>query len=93
MSKVKVIERSQVMKELDIEYPIYLYFQDDFYSEYKMVTEDSCIKVVYDVGECYIKQERWAQYLTEDEIKRNTSTEEDFREALNELVTRFNSKL
>ena len=58
-----------------------------------MVTEESCIKVVYDVGECYIKQERWVQYLTEDEIKRYISTEEDFREALNELVTRFNSKL
>ena len=48
--KVKVIERSSVEKEIDLEYPFYLYYQGDYAltSEYIKVDEKRSLHVNYE---------------------------------------------
>ena len=89
--KVKVKELTTVEKELDLEYPIYLYYQSE-------LGEDEVIKVMpkYKISVFFtlfgvkIKQEKHYNNYTEHEILNNQTTEEhfedSFEEALQDLV-------
>ena len=84
--KVKVVEHKIVEKELDIEYPVYLYFQDeDCHDEYVKVCEDHCIRIKYDWFMISLTRESKFQ-LIEQYINNNLTSEEFFNDAMKECL-------
>ena len=95
MSKVKVVTREVKEKELNLEYPIFLYFQDELcYDELVAILDEKCkITVKYDVFEFTIKYEnkfKLEEYLV---IEKNLTTKKHFDEAYKEAIKIINSKV
>lgn len=86
MSKVRVIsERKVIEKELDIEYPFYLYFQDEMTEEYHKVGEKFTIIVEINFFGGHIKVEN-TRMLEEHIIKNNLTKKEHFLEFWEEVL-------
>ena len=88
--KVKCKVREITEKELDLEYPYYLYFQDEMCNdELVKVFPKYEIVVKYEVGGLKIEK-RWYPFYEEHQILNNLTTEEhfedSFEEALQDLV-------
>ena len=85
-SKVVVSEMKRVDKELEIEYPIYLYFQDESCNdELLMITKDYQIKVKYEYFSLVIEKSK-SQFIYEHYITRNLTTKEHFLNVYNEAL-------
>lgn len=88
--KVKCKVREVTEKELDLEYPIYLYFQDEMCNdELVKVFPKYEIVVKYEVGGLKIEK-RWHPFYEEHQILNNLTRkehfEDSFEEALQDLV-------
>lgn len=84
--KVKCKVRQVTEKELDLEYPIHLYFQDEMCNdELIKVFHEYEIVVKYEVGGLKIEK-RWCPFYEEYQILNNLTTEEHFNEVFKEAV-------
>jgi hypothetical protein len=88
--KVKIKEYTEVEKELELEYPYFLYFQSELgEDEIVKVFEKYKISVFFTLFGVEIKQEKHYRY-SEHQILNNLTTEEhfddSFEEALQHLV-------
>ena len=84
--KVVVSEMKRIDKELDIDYPIYLYFQDESCNdELLMITKDYQIKVKYEYFSLVIEKSK-TQFIYEHYITRNLTTKKHFLEVYNEAL-------
>lgn len=79
--KVKIKEYTTTEKELDLEYPYFLFFQDEdcIGGEYFKVWENYSICIKIDYEEHSISRKPTQNY-SEHTILRNLTTEEDFNE-------------
>lgn len=88
MTKVKINYTTTEQKEVDLEYPIYLYYQDELCNdELIKVDEKQRTIIKYDVFELSIK-ETSLYYLTEQDLKAIT-TKEHFDEVFNEALSQI----
>ena len=86
MSKVIISETKTIKKELELEYPIYLYFQDENCNdELVMVNEKYSIKVKYEFYSLVIEKNKYFTLL-EHYITNNLTTKEHFLEIYNEAL-------
>lgn len=95
MSKVKVITREVKEKELDLEYPIFLHFQDELcHEELIAILDEKCkITVKYDSFGVNISYETNFK-LEEHYITNNTLTIESyFYEVYENAINTFKDKL
>ena len=95
MSKVKVVTREVKEKELDLEYPIFLHFQDKFCNEelIAILSEKCKITVKYDIFGVSINYETNFK-LEEYHITNNTlTTESYFYEVYENAIDTFKTKL
>jgi len=88
--KVKCKVRQVTEKELDLEYPYYLHFQDEMCNdELVKVFLNYEVVVKYEVGGLIIEK-RYYPFYEEHQILNNLTTEEhfedSFEEALQDLV-------
>lgn len=84
--KVKCKVRQVTEKELDLEYPCYLYFQDEMCNdELIKVLHEYEVVVKYEVGGLKIEK-RWFPFYEEYQIMNNLTTEEHFNDVFNEAV-------
>jgi hypothetical protein len=84
--KVKVTETKSETKEIDLEYPIYLYFQDELcHDELMMIKEDCQIIVKYDVLSLVIERSKYFM-IRPEYIKNNLTTREHFLEVFDEAI-------
>ena len=84
--KVKCKVRQVTEKELDLDYPYYLYYQDEMCNdELVKVFHNYEIVVKYEVGGLKIEK-RWCPFYEEHQILSNLTTEEHFNEVFNEAV-------
>lgn len=84
--KVKCKVRQVTEKELDLEYPYYLYFQDEMCNdELIKVFPKYEIAVKYEVGGLKIEK-RWYPFYEEHQILNNLTTEEHFNDVFKEAV-------
>ena len=84
--KVKCKVREITEKELDLEYPYYLYFQDELCNdELIKVFPKYEIVVKYEVGGLKIEKRRYPFY-EEYQILNNLTTEEHFNDVFKEAV-------
>lgn len=95
MSKVKVITREVKEKELDLEYPIFLHFQDELWHEELIaILDEKCkITIKYDLFELTIKYQnrfKLEEYLI---TEKNLTTKKHFDEAYKEAIKTINNKL
>lgn len=91
--KVKIKEFVETTKELDLEYPFYLYFQDELgYDEVCKVFEDYEILVKYGIFGTKIETRKYHNY-TEHQILNNLTTEEHFVEMYMEVIQEFKEKV
>ena len=95
MSKVKVITREVKEKELDLEYPIFLYFQDELCNdELVAILNDKCkITVKYNTLGFDITYEYkfWLDdYLVD---KKNFTTKDHFNEVYRDAMKFIDNKL
>lgn len=85
--KVKVKEYTTVEKELDLEYPIYMYYQSELgEDEVVKVMSKYKISVYFTLFGVKIKQEKHYNNYTEHEILNNQTTEEHFENSFKEAV-------
>ena len=84
--KVKCKVRQVTEKELDLEYPYYLTFQDEMCND-ELVKVFSKYEVVvkYEVGGLKIEK-RWCPFYEEHQILNNLTTEEHFNDVFKEAV-------
>lgn len=84
--KVKCKVREVTEKELDLEYPYYLYFQDEMYNdELVKVFPKYEIVVKYEVGGLKIEK-RWYPFYEEHQILNNLTTEKHFEDSFEESL-------
>lgn len=84
--KVKCKVREITEKELDLEYPYYLYFQDEMCNDKLVkVFPEYEIAVEYEVGGLKIEK-RWYPFYEEHQILNNITTEEHFNDVFKEAV-------
>lgn len=84
--KVKCKVREVTEKELDLEYPIYLYFQDEMCNdELVKVFPKYEIVVKYEVGGLKIEK-RWYPFYEEHQILNNLTTKEHFEDSFGEAL-------
>ena len=84
--KVKCKVRQVTEKELDLEYPYYLYFQDEMCNdELVKVFLNYEVVVKYEVGGLKIEK-RWCPFYEEHQILNNLTTEEHFDKVFKEAV-------
>ena len=84
--KVKCKVRQVTEKELDLEYPYYLAFQDEMCNdELVKIFPKYEIVVKYEVGGLKIEK-RWCPFYEEHQILNNLTTEEHFNDVFNEAV-------
>ena len=84
--KVKCKVREITEKELDLEYPYYLYFQDEVCNdELVKIFPKYEIGVKYEVGGLKIEK-RWCPFYEEYQILNNLTTEEHFNDVFKEAV-------
>ena len=84
--KVKCKVRQVTEKELDLEYPIHLYFQDEMCNdELVKVFPEYEVVVKYEVGGLKVEK-RWYPFYEEYQIMNNITTEEHFNEVFKEAV-------
>ena len=84
--KVKCKVREITEKELDLEYPYYLYFQDEMCNdELVKVFPKYEIVVKYEVGSLKIEK-RWYPFYEEYQILNNLTTEEHFDDCFEEAL-------
>lgn len=85
--KVKCKVRVVTEKELDLEYPYYLYFQntDELTEEFIKVFPKYEIVVKYEVGGLKIEK-RWYPFYEEHQILNNLTTEEHFEDVFEESL-------
>ena len=85
MTKVKTVKFERIETETALEYPIYLYFQDeDFNDELIMVTEKCKITVKYNISGFTIEFTD-IFHINEYHLK-NLTTKEHFLEVYNEVI-------
>ena len=84
--KVKCKVRQVTEKELDLEYPYYLYFQDEVCNDelVKIFTKYEIV-VKYEVGGLKIEK-RWCPFYEEYQILNNLTTEEHFNDVFKEAL-------
>jgi hypothetical protein len=75
--KVVVSEFKRTEKEIDLEYPIYLYYQDDFIEEHIMDNGVHQVKVIREPFSVSIKVERSEKY-EEAYLRRNLTSKKHF---------------
>ena len=84
--KVKCKVRQVTEKELDLEYPYYLYFQDEMCNdELVKVFLNYEVVVKHEVGGLKIEK-RWYPFYEEHQILNNQTTEEHFNDVFKEAV-------
>lgn len=84
--KVKCKVRQVTEKELDLEYPYYLAFQDEMCNdELVKIFPKYEIVVKYEVGGLKIEK-RWCPFYEEHQILNKLTTEEHFNDVFNEAV-------
>ena len=84
--KVKCKVRQVTEKELDLEYPYYLYFQDEMCNdELVKVFLNYEVVVKHEVGGLKIEK-RWYPFYEEHQILNNLTTEEHFNDVFIEAV-------
>ena len=84
--KVKCKVRQVTEKELDLEYPYYLYFQDEMCNdELVKVFLNYEVVVKHEVGGLKIEK-RWCPFYEEYQILNNLTTEEHFNDVFKEAV-------
>jgi hypothetical protein len=87
--KVKCKVKEITEKELDLEYPYYLYFQDELCNdELIKVFPKYEIIVKYEVG-CLKIEKRWCPFYEEHQILNNLTTEEHFNEVFQSALEQF----
>ena len=93
--KVKVVTREVKETELDIEYPVYLYFQDEWcYDELIAIIDERCkITVKEDTFGFNINYE--TKFIVEDHLlyEKNITTKEHFDHVYREAMLGMNYKL
>ena len=86
MSKVIVWETKSTKKELKLEYPIYLYFQDEnCNSELVMVNENYSVTVKYEMFSLVIVKAKYYS-LSEHYTVNNLTDREHFLDVYNEAL-------
>ena len=86
--KVKVRKQETIIKEIDLEYPIYLYFQDeDCNDEIVMVNENMKVTVKFDIFGIEVTSSNF-NIIEEYELK-NQTTREHFMESYKEALKHF----
>lgn len=91
--KVTVKEYTETIKELDLEYPFYLYFQDELgYDELCKVFKDYEIIVKYEISGTKIKTNKFHNY-TEHQILNNLTTKQHFVETYMEVMQQFKEQV
>jgi CRISPR/Cas system-associated protein Cas10 (large subunit of type III CRISPR-Cas system) len=84
--KVKVKESTITEKEIELEYPIYLYFQSELdEDEVVKAFPNYKISVLFTVFGVKIIQEKYYGY-SESQVRENLTTEEHFNEAFEEAL-------
>jgi len=84
--KLKIIKRDVKVVETDLEYPVYLYSQDELGNdELIMITDEFQIKVKYDYGSLFIEKSK-SFPIEEHFIKNNLTSEEHFIGIYNEAL-------
>ena len=85
--KVKIKEYTTTEKEIDLEYPIYLYWQSELgEDEVVKVMPEYRITVFYKFSGVEIKQEKHYNNYQEYQIIDNQTTEEHFNSAFDEAT-------
>ncbi len=85
--KLKVFKRKSIEIKTDLEFPVYLYFQDELSNDTLIkVTEKEKITIKYGYGELSISVE--SNYFIEDwqVNKRNITTEKHFMDSYQEAL-------
>lgn len=91
--KVTVKEYIKTTKELDLEYPFYLYFQDELgYDELCKVFKDYEIIVKYEISGTKIETNKFHNY-TEGQITNNLTSEQHFVETYMEAMQQFKEQV
>ena len=84
--KVKCKVRQITEKELDLEYPYYLAFQDEMCNdELVKVFLNYEVVVKYEIGGLKVEK-RWYPFYEEHQILNNLTSEEHFNDVFNEAV-------
>ena len=95
MSKVKVVTREVKEKELNLEYPIFLYFQDELcYDELVAILDEKCkITVKYDTFGFIVTYEH--KFWIDDGLinERNFTTKKHFNEVYKDAMKFIGNKL
>lgn len=94
MSKVKITERLPcIIKEIDLEYPLYLYFQDtdEFLEEHVKVEENHAVIVKSEYFSCSITRQDHYEVL-EHNIKHNLGDKKWFDEFYQDTLNFINGK-
>ena len=95
MSKVKVVSRGIVEKELDLEYPIFLYFQGEFWDDemVAVINENCKITIKHDISDLKVIYEN--KFVLDDYLvtERNITTRRHFEESYKEAMDTINNKL
>jgi len=82
MTKVKVVEHKRIEKEIDLEYPVYLYFQDeDCHDEY---VKDHCIRIKYDYFSISLSKDSNFHFM--EHYVKDVISEDLFNEAMKEVL-------
>lgn len=93
MSKVKVTNVKSEVKDIELEYPIYLYFQDEGGNdEVVMLTEDYQITVKHDYSSLIIDKSNIDNW-TEGCIRNNLTTKSHFLEVYREALKSIEDKI
>lgn len=93
MSKVKIIERSFVEKEIDLEYPFYLYYQGEYAlsSEYIKVDKYKSLHVNYETISLSVAIKNTPPYELY-QIENNLIKEEEFNEIFIDALSQIKQK-
>ena len=84
--KTTIVRHLLKQKELDLEYPYYLYFQDEVCNdELIKVFPEYEIVVKYEVGGMKIEK-TWHPFYEEHQILNNLTTEEHFNKVFSESL-------
>lgn len=79
MTKVKVIERTISKKEIDLQYPVYLAFQDDNCLD-QLIMVDERFKIIVKHNHFGITIEKTHNFCFEEQFLKHLTTKEHFDE-------------
>lgn len=88
--KVKTVEFKRIETETELDYPIYLYFQDDMcHDEVQKIEADKTTTIKYTMFGFEIKVERSDGCVNPLHIEKCQTTEEHYEEFFTELKERL----